>query len=442
MALSAAVKALALLVFLAALAGATYGVQQVLGDNVAGQLVSASLPHEALNATGGHAVTYVVVVQNRDAVARDTGVVLSGDGLEGRSQVRTVPASGNATFFVTLDVPADLAQGEHALRLTLVDAQGETLREREDAAVLAVLAPAPGYEPGDSVTTRWTGRIAATGRVFETNDPALLRANLDGTSTFRFSPNPFPSRGPQPLPGVQSGMEGMQAGESRTFTVPAAQAYGNATMEQRVPREESLPRLFTFTDDCSAEDEAEGRCSAISRVVGRAEIARYLESTGQGDNTTIQEGATFNLTQGPNVFVERISDVTDTDARITLVLEEGDAFTFYPYWPNGTVVTEANATHAVLTTTPTTSQDEGITMRAAWPEMTHVVEVTDTEIIVRHSPPVGYSYTSPGGIGQTPTQVTVSQVTEDEVVLSAPSNDPVAGQDVIFDVTLLTLAKT
>jgi len=425
--LSTPVKALALVVFLAAIAGATYAVQTTLGNSVETQLLSVVATRDAVNATPGHNVTYLVTVANRDAVSRD--VVVEAHGVaSGASPLTTVRGGSNATVFLTVSVPSGLGPGDHDVDVRVVS-EGRVFREREGLLSLRVLPAAPGFAIGDVARASFTGRLAATGRVFNTNDRDLVGLNVPKTDSYAFSDRVLTvTTSPRPtvVQGVYEGMLGMQPGETRTFTFPPEMGYGAATDEEVFARDDILPRELTLDN--------------VVQEVPRDAFDAYVEETGQGAASNFTPGKTFLLEQNRALWPYRIVNMTNESVQYQLGANVGDAFTVYPFWENASVVSTINDTTVVFRTTPTTPIGDPFTFRVFWPEMSSVASVNETSIAVRHSPPLGYSYAHVGASG-TPRQASIKEVSEQRIVLAIPSQNPLAGKDLTFDVTLLSLDR-
>ena len=417
--LSAPLKALALVVFLAALAGATYGVQQVLGNNVEGQLLRAEPARETLNATAGNTVTYAVGVHNRGDEARAVSLALAGDGLEGSAQAREVAADATVTFFVPVRVPDGLAPGDYPLDLRVLDAEGQTLRERAGAATLRVLAPGgEGYQPGQDASFVYTGRLDGGGQVFTTTDPALRPQTLDRAREFSASAFEAPE-------GLLEAMQGMQEGESRTLSLPGERAYSNVSI-QRIPREDVILRRESVP------------LPSVSLPMD--EFAAYVQQTRQGNAADFKVGDTIEAQQAGQTLQYRVVKIGPEGVELRLVVTEGARFSLYPFWPQASVVTGFNETHATFETTPTTNLTEPFTARNGWPQMSSIVREDEERVVVRHDPPVGLRYQGPQ-VGFAPgATYTVTSVDEQEIVVTSPTGNPLANQPVTFDVLLLSLA--
>jgi FKBP-type peptidyl-prolyl cis-trans isomerase 2 len=409
---SAPLKALALVVFLAALAGATYGVQQVLGDNVAGQLLRAEPTAAAVNATPGNAAAYAITVRNLDVDARDVMVALSGGGVDARSPLQSVPGKGGATVFLPVAVPAGLAPGDHALDLRILGDDGAVLRESPQALTLRVLAPGAGYAAGQDATFVYTGRLE-DGAVFTTNDPALQALPFRRAETFR--------PGLLPPPALLDALVGMQAGESRVVPLSGERAYSNLS-EERIPRVEDVPRREALPLP-SAELSAD-------------EFAAYLDETGQARPEGYRAGDAITSEQNGETLRYEIVSMAGGSVALRLKVEPGEHYTVYGFWPNASVVESANETHAVFVTTPTTGEAEPITFYSYWPDLTYVAGSNETSISLRHDPPVGHKYTRTPGQFQPPVTYTVRSVSDKDIVVTAPSGNPLAGLPVAFDVRM------
>lgn len=391
------------------------------------EVLMGSVAQDALNATAGHQITYAVTLQNRrDDASADLVATLAGpEGVAGTSARQTVAAGKSATVFVSVDVPAGTPPGDHPLRLTVATADGSASRPFDDAATLRVLAPADGFQPGETARVVYTGRLASNGRVFNTNDLKLERLDFPKTETYRFSAGgSFEVRtSPRPsvVQGFYEGLLGMQPGETRTVTFSPEKGYGNATIEETVPREEVIERRETITLPTPA--------------LTVDEFAGFLTDTNQGVPGDYEVGETVRNEREGEVYVYRITEKTADQVKLILHLEVGERHTLHQQWSNASAVESVNATHAVFVTTPTTAPDEAFTFHPHWPDMSRIVRVDDESIVVRHDPPVGNTYTQGGFQGTQ--EYTVVSVGDDVIVVSTPSTSPLAGQTLTFDILLL-----
>lgn len=425
------VHAIALLVFLGAIAGATYGVQQVVGDAVAGSLVALDPAHDELSAAAGHDVTFPVTLRNRDAQPRDAKVVVAAEGFSGETGLASVPENGAATVFLTVRVPADAAEGAHKLGLRIVDAAGATSREAPDALTVRVIGDAPSFGPNDSATILYTGRIAETGTVFFSNDPALAALSFPrvdnyraGTSPVRVTTTPEPSV----IEGLYRGMLGMRQGESRAVAVPPEQGFGPATITEERPRVETLER--------------ERDLPIREQTAPRSRFDQHVRDTGQGDPAAFEAGDKFLIRDPSGADLPYLVVALDAEqVQYHYAPDVGDRLTLYAPWPNASeVVAVGNAT-VRFRTTPTTAEGEPFTYLDHWPNMTAVASLDASSIVLRHTPPVGQSHEERDAASPTPRRYEVSEVREDAIVLAYPSDNPLAGRTLVFDVRLVELTK-
>lgn len=440
MALSAAAKALALLLFLAAIGAATYGVNEALGLQVEGQPVAFRAVQLERSATPGHTVSYLVSIENRGATERQVVVELSGVG-NGRSDPVSIPANNSLAVFVPVTVAEDAPVGSHPLTLRVLSGDA-TLRARDDAVRLTILPATPGLEVGDRAEILYVGRLAETGRAFATNDPALVGVNFLKTENYQFSQAKLPlSTAPRNVVlGLYEGALGMQPGETRTLTFGYEKAYGPPSENTTLARHDVIERTLVADND-------------VQRVP-RQTFDEYIVESGQGDPSTFGVGSTFRLEEDQNVWPYRLTNITSQVVEYKLDARVGDRFTLYPYWANASEIRAINDTSVEFYTTPTTpaapegacpprtaTSNQGcFTMRQEWPDMSTVDgEFNETHVTIRHDPPPNFRYTIVQN-GQT-REIVVAELRDDEIVVAVAASHPLAGKALTFDVTMLTLTK-
>lgn len=441
MALSAAAKALSLVLFFGALAGATYAVSQSIGGvQVELQPIVIEPIQTERQATPGHAVSFLISVDNRGASERRAHVEIDG-AARGRSPEVTIPANSSIAVFVPVDVPAEAAVGEHALTVRVLSEE-RVLRSRENAVQLTVLPAAPGVEVGDRAEIRYVGRYADTARAFSSNDPELVGAAFLKSDQYQYNPAVL-TVSTQPrnvIQGMYENVLGMQPGESRTFTFGFEKGYGPPSENTSVPRREVIERTLFAKNE-------------VQRVA-RATFDEYITESGQGAPSDYAVGSTFTLAEEQNTWPYRITGITEEVVEYRLDAQIGDKFTLYPYWPQGSEIRAINETRVEFYTTPTTQptregecppRDAGagancFTMRPEWPQMSGLDAAPNaTQIVVRHDPPVQYPYTMTQG-GET-RQVAVAEVTATEIIVAVAAQNPLAGRSLTFDVTVLSVTK-
>lgn len=420
-----------LVLFLGLMGGAAYGVQSYLGgDTSAGLAFQVDAPRSLVNTTAGSDVTVPFVIHNRGDVARTAALQVTGAGVDLKTAAVTVPARSNATVFATFAVP-DNATGTQGLTVTVLDADGRAVREKTGVASVRVLPGIPGFQEGDSALVRYTGRLAATGKVFDSNDPALAGLAFPATADFRpgntqpLQVDSLPR--PTVITGFYEALLGMQPGETKSVTFPPEKGYGNATESRDMDRIEELERDYVL--------------ELTTETVGRTVFDDYVEESGQGDAASFEVGDAFVFEQGPNRWPYRIVRMTPEVVDYQLDAEVGQAFTLYPFWEGASQVVSVNETHTHFRTTPTTDVGEAFTMRGYWPEMSKITNITDTTIVVEHTPPIGYKFTIPQTQTTPAQEATVQSLTESDIVVAVASGHPLAGQSLTFDIELLEIRR-
>lgn len=441
MAWSAAAKAIALVLFLAALAGATYAVSETLDIHVEQQPIVIEPVHTERQATPGHTVSYLITVENRGASERTVVVAVDG-AAQGRSAPAVVGGNSSIAVFVPVEVPANAAIGEHALAVRVSDSQDKVLRAREGALTLRVLPEAPGLEIGDRAEMQYIGRLADTGRAFAANDPRVVGAPFLKTDQYQYNPAALPvSTQPRNVvQGIYEGILGMQAGETRTLTFGFEKGYGPPSENDTVPRREVIERTLVARNE-------------VQRVP-RETFNDFITENDLGRPEDYAVGSMFNLTDEQNTWPYRIVTMTDQIVEYRLGAQPGDKFTIYGYWPLGSEIERITDTEVVFKTSPTTPMaPEGacppdprsphpgcITVRPEWPSMSTLdAPANDTHVVVRHDPPTNFRYTTTLA-GQT-REIVVLDVGADEIIVAVAAQHPLAGRALTFDVTLLSITK-
>lgn len=84
----------------------------------------------------------------------------------------------------------------------------------------------PALQPGDTATIQYNAYVAATYRMVSTTE-----TQTPDSETFTFNASPE-----QVIPGLDAGVIGMQAGETRAIYIPYALAYGKKGAGHVPPR--------------------------------------------------------------------------------------------------------------------------------------------------------------------------------------------------------------
>lgn len=425
-----ALRALAFVLFIAMLVGASWGVGALLGDQVSAQAVKAEPLRATLNATAGHAVTFPVKLNNRGTEARDLVATATAFGQTARSAAVTTPAGASKTVFLTLQVPDGLAPGDHPVNLTLENATGGRLRESAGALTVRVL-PAGGaaFDLNRQARVVYTLRSADTGTVYESNDPALAGQDFARVSGFSgVAPAPLLAPRDVPFQGFLDALVGALPGETRSVTFGPESGAGNATFETREPRLITLNRTQTL--DLPVRDITADRFS------------QFLEANGLGNYSDYHAGSVFNATtQTGETVAYRVQTIDQTRLTYVPVVNVGETYTVYPYFPDASRVLNVTDTDVTFYTTPAEKEGDNMTALPYWPSASRLVTLNDTAIVIRHDPRVGLQFAKTSNDPTAPAVTyTVKALTDDEVIETTQNPDPLAGKSITVDFTVLSVS--
>lgn len=432
---NALLKAVAFVVFIATLAGASYGVGALLGDKASAQALRADPLDASLNATAGHAVTFPVKLQNRAGEQRDVAATITGLGQTARSAFVTTKGGANQTVFVTFQVPAGTATGSYPLNLSVVDAAGATLRTSVDALRLEVVAPQPGLRPGQGAEVRYTIRSAENGLVYESNDPALAGQTFAHSATF-FGVSA--AKGPSVVyPGWREVLYGTQQGESRSVTFGPEKGAGNATIE------ESEARILTL--------ERNETVQLRTRTAPLDAFAQFLQSSGQGNISEKKVGDVITIRSSSgesNPY--RITALDNTSVTLLPDVHVGEVYTIYSYFPRASRVTAVENESVTLYTAPEDRTDDAnvktyhvgdnLTVYPWWPQMSQITSVTNDTIVIAHNPTLHLQFARPSQDPNAPQiTYTVSRLSDTEIFETTSNTNPLAGKAITVDFTIVKI---
>lgn len=413
-------KGVALAIFVAATSGAAVGVKMFIERGLDVEPVE-----DALRVAPGSTVSLALVVRNGDADAAPVSLAVTGAGglVPGAPAGLTVPASGRAGAWLTLDVPADAAPGRREVVVT-AEAEGGKARRATTSVTIEVLAPGEGLKEGEAAQVSYVGRLA-DGRMFNANLRRYIDAPLPRTDYYRDSGEFTVQTGEEAnvIPGFWQGLVGMRPGESRTLVLTPDEAYGPKVVEEVTPRRVVLERTY------------EMRVRPVS--VPFQSFASHVTATGQGDPEDFGLNSTFELVQDGNRWTFRLTNLTQTTVTYVPAPRVGERFTLPQHraWANASVVQSVNDSAIVFHTTPTTAVGEAFTYRAQWPQASVVESANETHVVVRHDPPVGLEFNvTVQGAGERSYRILA--VGEDEITQGFDSPNPLAGETLVFLVRL------
>jgi FKBP-type peptidyl-prolyl cis-trans isomerase 2 len=335
--------------------------------------------------------------------------------------VTPLHATGNDTLagWITFEIPSDVEEDDYT---ATVNVDGETgLRQYEYR--LTVEQPSDPIEQGQQATIHVTGRTA-DGQLVLTTQQEIDDGPLPRSSSYQ---SPMQTE-PIPIPVAHTGQLPEQlvdailnAGVGHTLSVAVEEFFGPTHFEEEHPRQEAIPR-----------QDQQQRSYEIPR-----EQAEQQGIIGPD----AQEGDSLDLPGLPLPYI--IDSFTESDeqgeiVKITADVEPGYTFTLHEPWPEATEVTRIEDGFVHLYTTPA-DQDGGFTWMEQWPDASTIAAMDEDTITLRHSPEEGHSYMEPTGHGDE-AEVTVVEVTEQEIRLSRTNPDPLAGETIHLEVHIVEVA--
>lgn len=416
-------RAAAFLAFVALLAGSVWAAYAFLA--VEGAEVRPL--DDAYTVGAGRAFTVPYTLLNSGSNDADLRLVVTdalGATFRASDAAHALGSFEENAGWLTLEVPANAAPGDHLLEIAAVDADGARLGAA--TVTVRVLAAEGGVAAGERVGVWYVGRFE-DGRIFRTNVQAIAEGPWPKAPGFRADPawTPFVvAAGPatDTVPGLGVAVVGLHPGETRTVVVPPEDGYGPEWFNQTVPRDVELRR--------------EAVVPLPVRTIQRATWERHITTTGQGDPGSYAANDTFEIYDELNTYLARLVSLTPQSVAYRFELNLGEKYTFFGFWPNASEVVALNETTAVLRTTPNTEPDERFTYFRPWPNMTYVKSIDDETIVIRSDVPEGFVYDVPGAEGQPDTRLRVARLTDTEIVVETRNPEDLAGRTLVFDVTL------
>lgn len=360
-----------------------------------GSSASAPLTFEGVNATPEDAQLSITDADGLDAQPPET--LLAGD-------------NGTLNAWLTVAAPEDAEPAEHQVAVSLEGPDGQS-----QAAVVNVEITQPDetLAEGEIAMLHLTARTPE-GKVAFTTDKNVSQSPFPTTESFQPPQRPGPTQVPlqqqAQLPGdLLERLVGAGVGQDLSTEIP--EAFGPETIEQPQQREETVERT-----------QQQQRSTEIPRQI--AEQQQLIDSS-------TEEGDELDIPGTPLPYV--VEHLNETAVVLSLDVEENETYTLHEAWPNGTEVTEVNETTVTLYTTPTHEPGERFTWNPDWPNATEIVELTDEQIVLEHTPDVGTTYTQRGQQGQM-VELTVADVTEDEIIVHQDNPHPLAGMTMTFEI--------
>lgn len=332
--------------------------------------------------------------------------------------------TGNNTLagWVQFTAPADADEGDHDVVVTVDSGDGET---RNVEYTLNVEQPESPIEEGQQVSTHVSARTQE-GELVLTTQQDIANASLPHSEAYQpsqqFDPLPLPAmHGANLFEEVVDGL--IASGEGHTVTVEVPEFFGATTIEDDLPRTETVAR-----------DSQEQRFIEIPRP--QAEQQGFVSSDAQ-------EGDPVDLPQIPLDYV--IEEFRDGEQGETVVIradvDEGDRVTLQEAWPEAAEVTELDDEAVHLYVTPPQQEGDRFTWVEGWDDATEITRMNETVIEVRHSPEEGLTYEETNPETGEEAEVTVIAVDDETITVSRVNLQPHAGETILLDMTIVEILE-
>lgn len=341
---------------------------------------------------------------------RNATVEASDAGLE--ASLSDAPEDAPEAFagWLTVSASAEAEPGEHVVDVTV---DGE---ERElPVTVDEVDEP---IEEGQITNLTFSARTQA-GELVMTNEANTTEAPIPQAASFQEPRSYGPTqvrlsqRGQLPSELVDA-LTGAEVGHSLSVEVP--EVFGPEKTEDEHPREEEIDRETTVPNEIDAP---------------RRQAQQLLPQDAQeGDEVDVP------VTQQGQGVPYTIKQLGQQQVSLELALEKGANVTLYQAWPDQAEVTNTTGENATIRLNPDAQEGDVLTWNENWGEVTEITSITNETITLRHSPEVGTTYQTMDRRSQQQIETEIVDVTEDRIVVEKTNPHPLAGQTIVFDVTI------
>lgn len=333
----------------------------------------------------------------------------SQDGLSA-SVTANADGDGGIVGWVSVQATDEASEGDHTVDVNLGGDQRTVSVE--------VAEPSDPLGQGDIGHLTFTARTL-DGELVMTNDENVSQAPHPEHSAFQaaqsFDPAPaqLSERGQLPAELVRS-LVGADVGHDREVHIE--EFFGPETLEQTRNRETNLTRELTAPVELSYPTQQAGQF-----------LPRDAQ---QGDEVDVP------VDQAGHRVPYILEEVGRQQVQLSLALDQNDTFTLYEPWPNTANVTDVGEEQATIRVEPGVAEGDVLAWNDAWGNVTEVVEVTDEKIVLRHSPEEGLVYEQTDARSGQAVRTEVLEVTDDEIVVEQTNPHPLAGDTVVFSVTI------
>lgn len=379
------------------------------GSGGAPQLDSA----QALTMSSGTNASTPFVVNKSDVegeIAPEDVHLSAPDGLNASLEDVT-KADGELAGWITVSAASDAAEGEHTVEVSVAGEQR--------AVPVTVEEPEEPLTRGDAPSLSFTARTM-DGELVMTTQQNVSEAPFPESAAFQASNSHQPM---QLKLGERSRLPGaivdalVGAGVNHTRSVQVDEFFGPEKIEQTRERETTIQR------EVNASTELTLPARQAQQLIPR--------NAQQGDEVDVPVG------QSGQTAPYTIEQLSRQKVKLSLALEAGDQVTLHEAWPGAGNVTNATGEKATIYESPNASVGDTLTWVEPWGNVTEVTEITDEEIVLRHTPEEGLTYEQTDPRSGQAVATEVLSVGPQEITVEKTNPHPLAGQSVVFDVTVV-----
>ncbi|MHB8606049.1 MAG: FKBP-type peptidyl-prolyl cis-trans isomerase [Thermoplasmatota archaeon] len=440
-----AIKAVAFLVFVALVGGATYAAYGAIGSTgtVPRGIVVEPVRAEVGAAPGDDVALGFDVKNGGDATERVTLSVLDAAGMDAGATTRFLIAAGDGSGgFLTLHVPLGVPPGPRVVTVLATTEQAPVKR----STTTVTLDILPGTEPivraGDTATVEYVGWLS-DGTIFGSDIATYIDSAIPKATAFRGTPGNFSvdtnlsNPASRTVPGFTEGIIGMHKGSTRSFVLTPDQAFGNATLEENRNRVDHALRVVELP--------------RAPLNVSVSVFGQHINDTKQGDPASFKANSTFIFDQPPNRWTFRILCINGVSAPTFKGTCDANTVTYIPDPPLGdafhvhrgvnltSLVTAKNETTLTFTAEDPAPLNGTFTFYDYWPGASKLIAKNATALTIENDPAVGTEFTDSSS--GSPVAYSVARLDAEHVVLSRANTQPLAGQTLYFAVTVLDVVS-
>ena len=350
------------------------------------------------------------LVLNETNNTEDVTVSTSEAGVEASLSEPGEDAPEGFAGWLTVSASKDAEDGQRIIEVSVDD-------EERELPVTVDEADEP-VEMGQTANLTFSARTLE-GELVLTNDANATSAPIPQAASFQeprsFGPTSvqISQRSQLPTELVQA-INGSEVGHSLTVEVP--EVFGPEKVEDQTAREETIERETEIPNQLD-----------LPRRQAQQLIPQDAQEGDEVDVPVTRDG------QGVPYVIESLGE---RQVSLAMALDEGANVTLYEAWPDQAQVTNTTGENATIQLSPDVKEGHTLTWNENWGNVTEVTSYTNETIVLRHTPEIGTTYETTDRRSQQAIETEVVDLTEDQVILEQTNPHPLAGQTIVFDVTI------